>query len=212
MKIILSLAAACAIAAPTLAQPSNISSTNKHAWGENIGWTNWRDANGGSQGAIIGLRFAQGFVWGENVGWINLGDGSPANGSAYSNTTGADFGVNVLDDGSLDGLAWGENIGWINFGTTPYIGVDGARVEAGRLRGYAWGENVGWINLDSADLGKHVALGCPADFNNDGQVNGADLATLLANWLAPGGLPDLNGDGTVNGADLANLLANWGPC
>lgn len=137
MKIILSLAAACAIAAPTLAQPSNISSTNKHAWGENIGWTNWRDANGGSQGAIIGLRFAQGFVWGENVGWINL---------------------------------------------------------------------------DSADLGKHVALGCPADFNNDGQVNGADLATLLANWLAPGGLPDLNGDGTVNGADLANLLANWGPC
>jgi hypothetical protein len=211
MKSILSIAAALAVATPALAQ-SNIDSTDKRGWGENIGWTNWRDANGGAQGAVIGLQFAEGFVWGENVGWINLGDGTPSNGMSYSNANGADFGVNVLPTGFLDGLAWGENIGWVNFGTQPFVGADGARVEGGRLRGYAWGENVGWINLDSAESGKFVGLSCPADFNNDGVVNGADLATLLANWLAPGGLPDLTGDGTVNGADLANLLANWGPC
>ena len=211
MKHLFAAAAVLTFTSAALAQ-SNIDTVDKHAWGENIGWTNWRDANGGSQGVIFGLRFAEGFVWGENVGWINLGDGSPSNGTNYSNATGADFGVNILPDGSLDGLGWGENIGWINFGTTSAIGSQGARVEAGRLRGFAWGENVGWINLDSGDSGKHVALGCPADFNNDGQVNGADLAALLANWQAPGGLPDLNGDGTVNGADLANLLANWGPC
>lgn len=56
----------------------------------------------------------------------------------------------------------------------------------------------------------------PADFNGDGAVNGADLATLLANWgpcpPAPDPCPaDLNDDGTVNGADLAQLLANWTP-
>ncbi len=211
MKSILTIAAVLAVAAPSLAQ-SNIDPVDKRAWGENIGWTNWRDANNGAQGVVIGTRFASGFVWGENVGWINLGDGTPSNGTAYSNVNGADSGVNVLPNGFLQGFAWGENIGWVNFGTQPFVGNDGARVEGGRLTGFAWAENVGWINLDSAESGKFVGLNCLADFNNDGIVNGADLATLLANWLAPGGLPDLNGDGVVNGADLAQLLANWGPC
>ncbi len=211
MRSVLILGAAFAITSPALAQ-SNISPTNKHAWGENIGWTNWRDGNGGTQGAVIGIRFASGFIWSENVGWINLGDGTPVNGTNYSNANGADSGVNVLPSGFLSGFAWGENIGWVNFGTQPSIGANGARVDGGRLAGFAWSENAGWINLDSAVSGKFVGLNCAADFNNDGVVNGADLATLLANWLAPGGLPDLNGDGVVNGADLAQLLANWGVC
>lgn len=48
----------------------------------------------------------------------------------------------------------------------------------------------------------------PGDFNGDGLVNGADLATLLSQWGGPGSA-DLNGDGVVNGTDLAELLANW---
>ena len=48
------------------------------------------------------------------------------------------------------------------------------------------------------------------DINGDGAVNGADLATLLANWLSDNPDCDLDGSGTVNGADLATLLANWG--
>ena len=211
MKSSLALAGALLIAAPTLAQ-SNIDPVNKHAWGENLGWTNWRDADAGAQGVVVGLNFLSGFAWAENVGWINFGDGSPAAGGAYGNVDGSDFGVNVLFDSSLDGLAWGENIGWINFGTTPAIGAQGARVQGGRLRGFAWAENAGWINLDLTGATRFVELNCPADFNNDGVVNGADLATLLVNWNGIGGLPDLNGDGVINGADLANLLVNWGPC
>jgi hypothetical protein len=46
------------------------------------------------------------------------------------------------------------------------------------------------------------------DLNGDGVVDGADLATLLAQW-GTNGSADLNGDGIVNGADLAALLANW---
>ena len=47
----------------------------------------------------------------------------------------------------------------------------------------------------------------PGDFNNDGLVNGTDLATMLNAWGAAGG--DLNGDGNTDGADLAILLNNW---
>jgi hypothetical protein len=53
---------------------------------------------------------------------------------------------------------------------------------------------------------------CPADFNDDGAVDGNDLGFLLASWGATGGSADLNGDGTVDGNDLGLLLAAWGPC
>ncbi len=52
---------------------------------------------------------------------------------------------------------------------------------------------------------------CAADFNGDGIVDGADLATLLALW-GMGGAADLDSSGAVDGADLAQLLANWGSC
>jgi hypothetical protein len=48
----------------------------------------------------------------------------------------------------------------------------------------------------------------PGDLNGDGQVNGADLGILLANW-GTAGAGDLNSDGTVDGADLGALLSNW---
>jgi hypothetical protein len=54
---------------------------------------------------------------------------------------------------------------------------------------------------------------CPADFNDDGVVDGADLGSLLGEWGACPGCPqDLNGDGVVDGADLGGLLGEWGPC
>lgn len=56
---------------------------------------------------------------------------------------------------------------------------------------------------------------CPADFDGDGSVGGADLAILLGSWgtAGKGGSPhDLDGDGGVGGADLAILLGAWGPC
>lgn len=52
---------------------------------------------------------------------------------------------------------------------------------------------------------------CAADLNGDGQVNGADLGLLLANWNGSG-TGDLDGSGAVTGADLGELLAAWGAC
>ncbi|MHC4977122.1 MAG: hypothetical protein ACYTF7_11040 [Planctomycetota bacterium] len=54
---------------------------------------------------------------------------------------------------------------------------------------------------------------CPADLNNSGAVDGADLGLLLSVWgtCAVCG-QDLNGSGAIDGADLGLLLAAWGAC
>lgn len=67
----------------------------------------------------------------------------------------------------------------------------------------------GFYSTSDVDFGPGT-LECPADFDRDGHVDGADLATVLAAWSAGGA--DLDGDGITNGADLAMVLAAWGPC
>lgn len=52
---------------------------------------------------------------------------------------------------------------------------------------------------------------CPADLDQNGTVDGADLGMLLGNW-GNSGIGDINNDGTVNGADLGALLGAFGPC
>ena len=56
------------------------------------------------------------------------------------------------------------------------------------------------------------APACPADFDRDGSVTAADLASLLGAWGNPGGIQDLNGSGSVDAGDLAILLGEWGAC
>ena len=200
------------LAAPTLAQ-SDVIPEHKHAWGENIGWLNWRDAGDpdGAQGVAYFGKYLGGYVWGENVGWITVGDGSPANGTAYANTDGADSGVNInTSTGNLTGMAWGENIGWINFsGGALADPPQPARLDfdAFRLRGYAWGENVGWINLDDDE--HFIAFYCPSDFNHDLLVNTLDVLAFLNAWSAGNPDGDFNHDGTINTLDVLDLLNDW---
>ena len=67
------------------------------------------------------------------------------------------------------------------------------------------------LNGQLASCGSTSA--CPADQNNDGVVNGADLGLLLGAWgPCPNCRADINIDGVVNGADLGLLLGAWGPC
>ena len=183
------LLALLACAAPALAQTSIISSVNKFSWSENCGWMNWRDANGGTQGVRRISNFLTGYIWAENVGWINTGSGTPANGTAYANTTGADSGVNVdAATGNLSGYAWGENIGWINFSAAAPLGpAYAARWDSagGRLRGYAWGENIGWLNFD--DSGKFVGFTCYANCDNSTTppvLNVLDFSCFLNKFAA----------------------------
>lgn len=207
---------------------SHIDPVNKHAWSENVGWTNWRDAGtpAGTQGVAVHASFLAGFVWAENAGWINLGDGDPgAPGGAephYGNTDGADFGVN-LDPatGLLSGLAWGENVGWINFDTfvdSPDLAV--GFLCDGRLSGWVWGENVGWFNLSAAAPGHFVALDgrarpYPCDLNRDGLANGLDIQSFVdlllnggADWKdVCSGDVETPPDGALDLDDLAAFVA-----
>lgn len=55
----------------------------------------------------------------------------------------------------------------------------------------------------------HGGADLPADIDNNGAVNAADLAMLLGAWGGTSGPADLNRDGQINGGDLALLLNAW---
>lgn len=205
VRTIILTACAAATAVTAWAQ-SNIDNTvpNKHGWGENIGWTNWHDANSGAQGARADSFVMSGFVWGENIGWINLGDGAPASPPFYGNVDGADIGVNIATNGELTGYAWGENVGWINFGggamavppmPARIICASPPGQPLARLMGYVWAENIGWINLSDLTDGKFVAVNAATtpllcDVNHDSLKNGRDVQSFVTLLLAGGSWRD----------------------
>lgn len=228
-RLVLRFVAAAALVTSALAQ-SDVDNTHKYSWAENVGWLNWRDA--ASPTATSGMRlhdsFLSGFVWGENIGWINLGDGTPADGVAYGNTSGADSGVNIdPDTDELYGLAWGENVGWINFdGGAAANPPEPARIESGpggcRLAGWVWGENIGWINLDH---GTHSVALIPeacsgtlvGDMNCNGFVEVGDIGGFVLALTNPAAHAaeypscdiqnaDTNGDGFVTVADIGAFV------
>lgn len=58
-----------------------------------------------------------------------------------------------------------------------------------------------------------VPVVCPADFDGDGEVDGADLGIMLSAFGPnPGHPADLNLDGVVNEVDLLLLLKGFGSC
>jgi hypothetical protein len=69
------------------------------------------------------------------------------------------------------------------------------------------------FRLSALDCGE-PPIDCPADINGDGEVEGADLAAVLAFWGQKGaGLGgDINNDLVVDGMDLAQVLSSWGLC
>jgi hypothetical protein len=61
------------------------------------------------------------------------------------------------------------------------------------------------------DFVRVLSTGCasrPGDFDGDGDVDAADLATLLGAWGASGAT-DLDGDGATGAGDLAIMLGAW---
>lgn len=103
---------------------SNISDTDKYAWGDILGWVNFNPTNGN---VTVSHSNITGYAWSQNYGWINL---SPTNGGILNN------GI-----GDLSGSAWGDSIGWINFDN---VSID----NAGRFIGVATTESNGSINFN----------------------------------------------------------------
>ncbi len=192
---------------------SDVRPDHKFAWGENVGWFNWRDAGdpGASEGARVCCTCLGGYVWGENTGWLHLGDGEPADGVHYTNLDGADWGVNLdRATGLLSGMGWAENVGWVNFsGGALADPPRPARLDLDtyRLRGYAWGENIGWINLDDDE--RFVAFYCPADFNRDLAIDTRDVLAFLNAWNAGDPRCDYDCNGVIDTRDVLAFLNRW---
>ncbi len=177
----------------TATRATSINSVNRHAYGANIGWLNFRGDV--ANGAQIGLFYSTGYVWSANCGWISLGSGSPANGYSYANNTASDWGLNlIMPGGYLRGMAYGANIGWINFETNGNARVD---LTTGKMSGFAYGANVGWISL--SNLFAHVQtdyLNWGPDTDGDGIPDAYERQTT--GGLATLGAPpnDFDGDGS----------------
>ncbi len=52
-------------------------------------------------------------------------------------------------------------------------------------------------------------LPCPADFNQDGGIDGADVESFFIQWSAGDAPADVNGDGGVDGADVEYFFVRW---
>lgn len=71
------------------------------------------------------------------------------------------------------------------------------------------------LNGDGTDAngdGELDECACLGDINDDGEVDGLDLSTLLGSWNTNDAIADLDNSGFVSGGDLAILLGEWGSC
>lgn len=197
-QLLVALAGALGLAPLTALAQTTISTTDRYAYGANVGWVDARPS--APDGARVAENVCSGYLYSANVGWIHLGDGTPGNGIAYANASGSDYGVNVSAAGALRGYAYGANIGWINFENTGDPHVD---LTTGRLSGYAYGANVGWINLGEFSLSVATGSIAPAaDTDGDGIPDFWELANFGSLGTANAST-DKDGDGALDAAEYA---------
>ena len=158
MKPILLLLALGVPAAPA---QSTISPADRHAYGPNFGWIDFRPS--AADGLVVNEATLSGHAWSPNFGWLYFGDHQTL---PYDNTTAGNFGVNLAADGKLTGFAWSPNVGWIQFEQTH--GQPRIDLITGQFHGHAWSANAGWIYLDSDQSGMRTTSISIADSDNDG--------------------------------------------
>ena len=138
-------------------------------------------------------------------------------------TVGADSVAAIYAWDESAGLRLIAKAGDTNFTGTPanqltLIGGTGQNGDGGGTGFNASGQLVirAGDSVNSVNAVARIQIGnptssCPADLDDDGDVDGTDLAALLAQWGTDGSA-DINGDGTVNATDLSSVLAAWGSC
>ncbi|MCX5690725.1 MAG: hypothetical protein NTV94_13250 [Planctomycetota bacterium] len=67
----------------------------------------------------------------------------------------------------------------------------------------------GYSNRGHGLLEVGIATGCPADFNADGGVDGADVNAFFGAWEAGDSSADVNCDGGVDGSDIDVFFPAW---
>ncbi len=111
----------------------------------------------------------------------------------------------LLEDVSTNAGAWVQKQ-WLLGSFLPSAGTFKIRF---RARDLGTGSIVE-AGVDDVRVDRLGCLWAPADLNQDGHVDGADLGILLGGWGQAGSPADINDDGIVDGADLGVLLGAWG--
>jgi hypothetical protein len=130
-----------------------------------------------------------------SAGYSN-GDYATVDGTSFASPYAAGVAALIL---SVDPTLTPDEVEDIMAQTAVDKGTPGYNIE------YGWG----FVNAGNAV--QAIAVDdCPADFDDDGVVDGSDLLMLLSAWGGPDG--DLDGDGITDGSDLLIVLSAWGPC
>lgn len=167
--------------------------------------------------------------WGEGASFAFGGGGAPAQandatwwnrfypGTPWPNP-GGEFSSVVSASKSVGG------IGWYVWGSTTQMVADVQSWVDQPATNFGWGilgnedtlESVkrfdsreSTVNNPQLIVTYNPPPADPADVNNDGQVDGVDLAIVLGAWSTSNAQADINDDGVVDGIDLSYLLAAW---
>ncbi len=111
--------------------------------------------------------------------------------------------------GVILGMATGNHADSSNAGTTAedrfYGVINNDGIAAIRIR-----HTSGGIEIDHIQYGRVLPTPpCPADFNQDGGIDGADVDAFFAAWEAGDAPADVNQDGGIDGADVDYFFNVW---
>jgi hypothetical protein len=91
---------------------------------------------------------------------------------------------------------------------TPILHLSGVtQADAGAYTLYFYG-GCNW-SANYTLLVNDCAPACPADFNQDGGVDGADVDAFFAAWESGDASADVNQDGGIDGGDIETFFVAW---
>jgi hypothetical protein len=119
----------------TLARAQSISSSERYAWSDQVGYVNFERVE-------VTDTAITGYAWAANAGWINM---APTTGGVFND-----------GQGTLSGYAWGSQIGWVNFSGVRINTTDGS------FSGAATGSGIGTLTFDCSSCTVRTSWRPPA--------------------------------------------------
>ncbi len=127
---------------------TNIDSTYRWAWNDNIGWIDFYSTNNVNASSSQLSGYAS-----SSVGFIALDCATSPNGNICATSN---FKVSNDGSGNLSGWAWNDAIGWISFdsatASSSYFYQVSISPTTGVFSGWAWNDLVGWFSFNCSDL------------------------------------------------------------
>ncbi|MBS0195617.1 MAG: hypothetical protein JSR77_02560 [Planctomycetes bacterium] len=148
-----------------------------------------------------------------NVGGVQGTGGSVSD--AASVETGFELSIDLTELG-WDGSSCIKLAGFVTSGDATY----GSNQVIGGLPGQDFPNlgnmgNMSTINFNTIEGTQWIVIGgnccpvCAADYNQDGGVDGSDVAAFFPDWEASATCADVNADGGVDGGDVETFFNLW---